>query len=180
MGNETNWYSALTANEVVVGSKVIAGNSISEIEEKLNASLYNQTQITAIRGVEESSRFVCLDGNSYNLVYVIEMAQREGAWTDGNFPPELVGDFVKYKDGTTSKFVVTGWKVNSILEQVCVANTWIPYTELYNTYVRMDGSPCGYVAPLEDNISNVDVAVETDSIGANANDIQHTDGDAYN
>ena len=176
------WYSAIDADEVVVGSKVIAGDSVDEIKIKLRTPETTFTNVIAIKGEDESSRFACQDGISYDLVYVLEMANREGAWTDGNFPIELVGNFVKYKDETiTSKFVVTGWKINHLGASVCVANQWMSYDDLYELYVQMDGSPCGYVAPDPESSSTVlePVVEEIDSIGANPNDIVNTEGDAY-
>jgi len=178
--NTYMWFSAIDAEEVVVGSKVLAGDTIDEIQLKAETPDVSCTNVIAIKGEDESSRFACQDGKSYDLVYVLEMAEREGAWVDGNFPEELVGDFVKYKDGTTSKFVVTGWRVNRVNDSVCVAGDWMSYQELYDRYVKMDGSPCGYVAPDPESSSTVEEPQVTEStIGANPNDISHTDGDAY-
>lgn len=176
--NPYMWFSAIDAEEVVVGSKVLAGDSVDEIKLKAETPDVTFTNIIAIKGVEESSRFACRDGKSYDLVYVLEMANAEGAWTDGNFPEELVGDFVKYRDGTVSKLVVTGWRVG-FSTSVCVANTWMSYQDFYDNYVKMDGSPCGYVAPIPESESTVEPPTEQPTEFANALDIQSTDGDEY-
>lgn len=152
MDNEfqpNNMYSALNADSVSVNSTVIAGNSIDEIKQKFPS---NSLILLDVLGEEASSRFVCSDGQAYDLVYVLNMAPREGAWSDANFPMDLVGSVIKSK-ANESRYVITSWEIG-VEFSIQVGDGWVSYDTLYNEFEKLDGSPLGYEAPKE-NVSIV-------------------------
>lgn len=67
-------YTALNANELEVGSKVIVADSLQALKDRLNKSASNQDYISRIKSIlpeTEMYRFKTSIGNVYLLAYLI-------------------------------------------------------------------------------------------------------------
>ena len=72
--NESRVYTVLNADDLVIGSQVILGDTLSELKTAINASQESAVQIlTAIHNESTSRRFVGnRDASGYSLAYLIE------------------------------------------------------------------------------------------------------------
>lgn len=119
-------YTAVNADELKIGSKVIVANSIGKLQQKVNTMEYEQNceVITWIGGENHEFRF-CISGEAYLLAYLVEEPQKQGL-KGTNLK---VGDILR--NGTNTYMVVAinndsvtcnvclggkGWVFNSTLE----------------------------------------------------------------
>jgi len=89
-------FTAVNAEELKVGSKVIISDTIASLELKVNKWIEGCTdnvhKLIYIRGKDEHSRFEVEMGSSWMLAYLVEEAKDEGLkWTDLNLGYALRG-----------------------------------------------------------------------------------------
>ena len=114
-------FTALNADELKIGSKVIVANSISKLQQKVNTMEYEQNceVITWIGGEDHEFRF-CISGEAYLLAYLVEEPQEQGLkWTDLK-----VGDIVCNNEGTTNMVIAVDPNGDDL--HICIASDgWV-------------------------------------------------------
>lgn len=116
-------YTALNADELKIGSKVIVANSIGKLQQKVNTMEYEQVceVITWIGGEDHEFRF-CISGEAYLLAYLVEEPpEKHLKWTDLK-----VGDLVRRR--TTVTMVIAVDDEDSIVNRnhICLGHIgWI-------------------------------------------------------
>lgn len=100
-------YTAVNADEVKVGSKVIVGNNLSELKYRFESGAI--TTIAHIRDENYNNRFEVIEWRDCcNLCYLIsEPEEKKLKWTDLK-----IGDVIRAKDGSVER-LVTGIFQNS-------------------------------------------------------------------
>lgn len=124
--DKTKVYTALNAEELKVGSKVIYAYTISELKERVE----EDKDITELRSIYTDSnehRFCFVFGDvcrSYPLAYLIsEPEEKKLKWTDLR-----IGDVIT-KDGTIA-MVVQIDKSSENTSHICAGHFWVKDKEL--------------------------------------------------
>jgi len=116
-------YTALNADELKVGSKVICALSISDLKERVEAG-EKITEVHEILSAGFEHRFsVYFDDVylSYPLAYLIsELEEKKLKWTDLK-----LGDVIKQKDGKISYLVIGIDSKGEDNSHILVDKTWI-------------------------------------------------------
>lgn len=75
-------YTAVNAEELKPGSKLITADNLSDLKAQVSADSPHILSLTSIKESEESLyRFECEDGNEYALAYLVEEPETL-KWTD--------------------------------------------------------------------------------------------------
>lgn len=90
-------YTALNADELKVGSKVIVANDIALLKDFLKDEVVHT--LAEIRGENYCHRFIAEDGLIYAFAYLVEESEEKLKWTDLK-----VGDVIT-KDGTIAMII---------------------------------------------------------------------------
>ena len=101
--NKAKVFTALNADELKIGSKVIVANSISKLQQKVNTMEYEQNceVITWIGGEDHEFRF-CISGEAYLLAYLVEEPQEQYLkWTDVK-----IGDIIRRKSSAICYMII--------------------------------------------------------------------------
>lgn len=118
-------YTALNADEVKVGSKVVCANTIKDLKRKVA-----ENEITEIKGIKDDcyeNRFSAwLDDDllGYALAYLVsEPEEKKLKWTDLK-----IGDVIRNKELPFIKHLVTG--IDEGAGQVFFCGSWTKNEEL--------------------------------------------------
>ena len=125
--DESRVYTALNADELKVGSKVI----LSDVLAHLKGYIFNNVKaetLMQVKGEECQDRFVGELGDTYSLAYLIsEPEEKKLKWTDLK-----LGDVIRQKEGTIS-LLVTGIDVDpSTNVHIFTRDIWVLDSELEN------------------------------------------------
>ena len=93
-------YTALNADELKVGSKIIVGNTIGNLKELVEQNMVVLSDLTRIDNVYSDRRFIVNEDtdrvNAFGFAYLIsEPEEKKLKWTDLK-----VGDAIRYKTET--------------------------------------------------------------------------------
>lgn len=99
-------FTAVNADELKIGSKVIVANSIGKLQQKVNTEYETECEeLTWIGGEDHEFRF-CISGEAYLLAYLIEEPQQGVKWTDLK-----LGDVICRK-GSTVHYIIVAIDIN--------------------------------------------------------------------
>lgn len=116
-------YTALNADELKVGSKVIYAYTISELKERVEEDK-GITELRSIYSDSNEHRFCAVFDDvcrSYPLAYLIsEPEEKKLKWTDLK-----LGDVIKQKDGEISYLVIGIDSKGGDNSHILVDKTWI-------------------------------------------------------
>lgn len=127
-------YTAVNADELKVGSKVVCANTIKDLKRKVA-----ENEITEIKGIKDDcyeNRFSAwLDDDllGYALAYLIsEPEEKKLKWTDLK-----IGDVIKHK---TDKILgsVTGIDSGKVIKHICVSNYWLTDKDLADFWEKVE------------------------------------------
>ena len=144
-------FSAVSADELKVGSRVILGDSLSELREAVEAEKEAAIQnLMIIHGENMSFRFT---GDKYHsghsLAYLIEPPSEEKyqMFTSAKKAWQTIKDHGGWVNMGGDRYLITA--ISAIIgvretEEVCIAGKWQSTEYLFNNFVFADdGSPCG-------------------------------------
>ena len=118
----TRAYSALTADELKVGSKVIVADTLAVLKRKVEDESVRTTILTSILPKTWENRFAVAAGRNYGLAYLVKEAGKL-EWTDLK-----IGDIICNEDLT---FMVTAIDRSSKdLCHIYAGDIWIEDIEL--------------------------------------------------
>ena len=150
MFDKSRVYTAVNADELQIGSKVILSNVLSKLKEAVEVEKEEAIQTLAIiRGENEVLRFVGDKYHSgYTLAYLIEPP------TEKKYKPfesveeameaiKAHGGWIKYKLSASYSLVIAYGSGSIYINEKCIY-----MKDLFDDYVFADdGSPCG--VPVE-------------------------------
>lgn len=121
-------YTALDADELKVGSRVIVANYLESLiaQVEANACPTYVSELSGIMGTSSTNRFKVGD-KTYNLAYLIsEPEEKKLKWTDLK-----IGDVVKCKIRAVTK-LVTGIDESAPIDglHILLCNEWVDDKEL--------------------------------------------------
>ena len=149
-------YTALNADELKVGDKVILADNITELLKLVKFDL-NIEKLKEVRTISCNARF---NGNTLHfLAYLVERAE-EKRYRPYESIDEFVSDFIKRFNTHCPNYAmpliwVRGKASRTILnvdafynDAICkdaiyVGCSWKEMTDLFEDYTFLDGSPCG-------------------------------------
>ena len=102
--DKTRVYTAVNADELKLGSKVIVANYLESLKSQVEANSYPYyiVELSRIMGTSSTNRFG-VGNKTFNLAYLIsEPEEKKLKWTDLK-----LGDVIKQKDSTIS-YLITG------------------------------------------------------------------------
>lgn len=123
-------YTALNAEELKVGSKVIVANNINSLKCKVQRTIFNECDIMEVKNIFDESnerRFQLTCKGAYPLAYLIsEPEEKKLKWTDLK-----IGDVIANDD--TIAMVVIIDKAVTTSRHICLGDsTWLSDKELEN------------------------------------------------
>nr|DAW66646.1 MAG TPA: hypothetical protein [Caudoviricetes sp.] len=143
-------YTAVNADELQIGSKVILSNVLSELKEAVEVEKEEAIQTLAIiRGENEVLRFVGDKYHSgYTLAYLIEPP------TEKKYKPfesvEEAMKAIKAHGGWITDveakrtFLVQAYENSAECKQLLLGHSWVTLDDLFEIFVFADdGTPCG-------------------------------------
>ena len=155
--NKSRVYTALNADELKIGSRVILGDSLSELREAVEAEKEAAIQnLMIIHGENMSFRFT---GDKYHsghsLAYLIEPPSEEKyqMFTSAKKAWQTIKDHGGWVNMGGDRYLITA--ISAIIgvretEEVCIAGKWQSTEYLFNNFVFADdGSPCGELVKEE-------------------------------
>lgn len=109
-------YTALNADELKIGSKVIVANTIGNLKELVEQNMAELSDLTRIDNTYSDRRFVVNEDtdriNSFAFAYLV--SEPEGLkWTDLK-----IGDVIHEKDGTETR-MITGIDTRDEVDDDC-------------------------------------------------------------
>lgn len=143
-------YTAVNADELQIGSKVILSNVLSELKEAVEVEKEEAIQnLAIIRGENEVLRFTGDKYHSgYTLAYLIEPPAEKkykpfGSVEEAMKAIKAHGGWIENSLGTC--WLITGYATKKDINNlVHIANNWVSLDSLFRHYVFADdGSPCG-------------------------------------
>lgn len=123
-------YTALNADELKIGSKVIVADSLSRLKSRVEAD-YNIVLLEDIRSEEYDSRFY--NGDAYfNLAYLVsEPEEKKLKWND-----LVIGDIIT--DGLNVAMVTQINSIGDEEEHIYAGAWWINDKELADDWEKVD------------------------------------------
>ena len=120
-------YTALNADELKVGSKIILADNLSFLKERVTHDAEYVTTLANVRREDYASRFIGADnGAAYTLAYLVsEPEKKKLKWTDLKR-----GDWIKEKGGSIERMVVAINTDETVLTHICAAGSWLADTYL--------------------------------------------------
>lgn len=162
--DKSNVYTALNADEIKAGDKVIVADTVEELMQCVSLD-YNNTILKCVRNRNSTHRFISSSDNSYLLAYLVERAAKK-KWRAYKDCDEMIADFkrrliesepngtavlpdslmwhpmiwVRRKDTDRKQLCTSfGGTVIGIDDETVNFDT----EEVFNDYTYLDGSPCG-------------------------------------
>lgn len=125
-------YTALNADELKPGSKIIVANYLESLKAQVEANSYPSyvVELSQIMGTSSTNRFK-VDNKTFNLAYLISKSEEKKLkWTDLK-----IGDIVHKKNGTKTRMVIAIDTSNEPDEEgdilhICLSDWWISDEEL--------------------------------------------------
>ena len=122
-------YTAVNADELKPGSKVICAFSISDLKKRVDEEAERITEVYQILNEDVEQRIRVYHGEdylNYPLAYFVsEPEEKKLKWTDLK-----IGDVIRQKEGTLS-YLVTGIDTEpSAVQHIFVRGIWILDSEL--------------------------------------------------
>lgn len=125
-------YTAVNAEELKIGSKVIVANYLESLRNQVEANSYPVyiKELTHIMGTSSTNRFKADDNQTYNLAYLVsEPEDKKLKWTDLK-----IGDVIRNEAGTHTMMVTgidsreeKGHKPNA---HILISDTWLDDDDL--------------------------------------------------
>ena len=147
-------YTALNADELEVGSKVIVADTLQGLKDRLNKSAFDENYTIRIGGIlpeTEIHRFKTSLGNNYPLAYLISPPKepKYKPFSDTKTALRIIAEHGGWVKGDDTYYLVTG--VNLVTEvEIRIRDCWISATyALENFTFADDGTPVG--EKVEDN-----------------------------
>ena len=125
--DKTRVYTALNADELKVGSKVVLADSMKDLREKVEFAERCTVSLSDVDPENYLRRFVS-GGENFGLCYLIsELEENKLKWTDLK-----LGDVIRQKEGTIC-LLVTGIDVEpSTNAHIFARDIWVIDSELEN------------------------------------------------
>lgn len=115
-------YTAVNADELKVGSKVVCANTIKDLKRKVA-----ENEIIGINGIKDDcyeNRFTAWFDDDYALAYLVsEPEEKKLKWTDLK-----IGDVIRNKELPFIKHLITG--IDEGAGQVFFCDSWTKNDEL--------------------------------------------------
>ena len=119
-------YTALNADEVKVGSKVICGDNITLLKKRIKAGDAHIHELTAILEENLATRFRVKGFGDYALCYLVsEPEEKKLKWTDLK-----MGDILQIKKTSSIKYMITGIDAEGSESHIFIAGSWLLDKEL--------------------------------------------------
>lgn len=147
-------YTAVNANELKVGDKVILANDLDTLRKKV----INDRSITCINRIaseEYEYRFYGKNNAEFSiLAYLVERA-KEDEWRPYKDTDEMIADFrERFKVSCSDYELPSIWVEHKISRAKCLITDFcttvismssddILLSKLFDSYMYLDGSPCG-------------------------------------
>lgn len=117
-------YSAVNADELKVGSKVIVAYNLGVLKNNVLSSRFEGGVLQDVKSEFENARFVMGNGYSFPLAYLVEEPEEKKLkWTDLK-----IGDVIRNKELPFIKYLITG--IDECARQVFFCNSWTKSDEL--------------------------------------------------
>lgn len=118
-------YTAVNADEVKVGSRVIVGNNLSELKYRFKSGAI--TTIAHIRDENYNDRFEVIEWRDCcNLCYLISPPEEKKLkWTDLK-----IGDVIRSKEANTITRMVTGIDTAENHEHIEIGGYWLKDSDI--------------------------------------------------
>lgn len=116
-------YTAVNAEEVKVGSKVICGDNISILKKRLEGGDVHIHELTSILAENLATRFRVKDFGDYALCYLVsEPKKKTVKWIDLK-----IGDVIKKG---TKRYIVIGIEEKNSCNHILAGQGWLSDEEL--------------------------------------------------
>ena len=123
-------YTALNADELKVGSKIIVANTIGNLSELVEQNMAELSDLTRIDNVYSDKRFIVNEDtdriNAFAFAYLVsEPEEKKLKWTDLK-----LGDVIRRKDGSREGLVTIIDKDENTTMHIHVGTPWISDKDL--------------------------------------------------
>lgn len=116
-------YTALNADELEIGSKVIVANDLAHLKVFVHDDF--TCILEKVLDEESTCRFVANDGAPYSLAYLVsEPEEKKLEWTDLK-----AGDVIRHKESGV-EYLITGYDKRNKGEHCYFAGAWFSDTYL--------------------------------------------------
>lgn len=119
-------YTAVNAEEVKVGSKVICGDNLFLLKKRIEEGDVHIHELTSILAENLATRFKIKDFGDYALCYLVsEPEEKKLKWTDLK-----MGDILQIKKTPSIKYMITGIDAEGSESHIFIAGSWLLDKEL--------------------------------------------------
>ena len=128
-------YTALNADELKIGSKVIVANNIDSLKCKVQCTILNECDIFKVKNILDESnerRFQLTCEGTYPFAYLIsEPEEKKLKWTDLK-----IGDVIRHKISGV-EYLITGFDKRQNKERhIGFADEWVSDNDLERNWEK--------------------------------------------